>query len=184
MKRHFLFIGATLLAAAFLMGTAPKQANDGKAKKEQLTWQTFEQGWTKAQKEKKLMVVDFYTDWCGWCKVMDRDTYGNEGVIKFAKEKLVLVKVNAESNEKTRFRGQELTYRELARGFGVTGYPATAFIDSGGVIITFADGNGKTYNVLPGYRSAEDFLPIIEYFGERHHTKMSFEAFLEKRKKG
>ncbi|MDZ7305330.1 MAG: thioredoxin fold domain-containing protein, partial [candidate division KSB1 bacterium] len=126
-----------------------------------------------AKKEKKMMVVDFYTDWCGWCKVMDRETYGNANVIKFAKEKLVLVKVNAESNEKTNFRNRTYTYRQLAAAFGVTGYPATAFLDA----------NGEVLTLVPGYIPPDKFLPILEYLEGGHHKNMKFDEFLAKRNK-
>lgn len=152
--------------------TAPSWTNDEKPKKEQITWLSFEQGVAASKKEKKMMVVDFYTDWCGWCKVMDKETYGNDNVIKFAREKLVFVKVNAESDAKTKFRDREYTYRELARAFGVTGYPATAFIDANGEVIT----------LVPGYVPPDKFLPVLEYLEGGHYKSMKFDEFVEKKK--
>jgi thioredoxin-related protein len=173
MKKHFIFTGVTLLMVTLVIGTTPLRSGDDKGKKEAVAWLTFEQGLAASKKEKKMLVVDFYTTWCGWCKVMDKETYGNEGVIKFAKEKLVLVKVNAESGAKTRFREKDYTYRELAMAFGVRGYPATAFIDANGEILTLVE----------GYVAADKFLPILEFLEGGHHKTMKFEEFLEKRKK-
>ena len=173
MKKQFIFIGVMLLVAALVVGALPLLSNDGKTKNAQVTWLTFEKGSALSKKEKKMLVVDFYTDWCGWCKVMDKETYGHESVIKFAKEKLVLVKVNAESNEKTRFREKDYTYRELAAAFGVSGYPATAFIDA----------NGEVLTLVSGYVTADKFLPILEFLSGGHHKTMKFEEFLEKKKK-
>ncbi len=174
MKKYFIFTGIILLFVTFIVGTLPLwSGDDGKGKKESVAWLTFEKGLAASKKEKKMLVVDFYTDWCGWCKVMDKETYGNESVIKFAKEKLVLVKVNAESNDKTRFREKDYTYRELAAAFGVNGYPATAFIDADGEILT----------LVSGYIPADKFLPILEFLSAGHHKTMTFEQYLEKRKK-
>ncbi len=173
MKKYFGLIGVTLFWVTLVVPAMPLWAGDDKDKKEPLSWLTFEQGLAKSQKDKKLMVVDFYTTWCGWCKVMDKETYGSDNIIKFAKAKLVLVKVNAESNEKTRFRDKDYTYRELAMAFGVSGYPATAFIDT----------NGEVLTLVQGYIPAEKFLPILEYLEGGHHKTMKFEEFLEKRKK-
>jgi thioredoxin-related protein len=173
MKKHHRAIVLVLPFLALVWCTEPVRPNDDKLKKSQITWLSFEKGLAASKKEKKLMVVDFYTDWCGWCKVMDKETYGHASIIKFAREKLVLVKVNAESDEKTRFRDREYTYRELARAFGVTGYPATAFIDS----------NGEVLTLVPGYIPAEQFLPVLEYLEGGYHKNMKFEEFLEKRKK-
>lgn len=173
MKKYFIFISAVLLMITLVMGLMPLWSGDDKGKKEQVSWLTFEQGLAASKKEKKMMVVDFYTDWCGWCKVMDKETYGHESIIKFAKEKLVLVKVNAESNEKTRFREKDYTYRELAAAFGVNGYPATAFIDA----------NGEVLTLVSGYVPADKFLPVLEFLSGGHHKTMKFEEFLEKKKK-
>jgi len=165
------YVGFGALLAFLLAGVTSALADETKPKKNEVTWLSFEQGLATSKKEKKLLVVDFYTTWCGWCKVMDKDTYGNEKVIKFAKEKLVLVKVNAESSEKTRFRDQEYTYRELAAAFGVNGYPATAFIDA----------NGEVLTLVSGYIAADKFIPVLEYLADGHHKTMKFDDYLAKR---
>jgi len=171
MKINYRLFAGIISAAFVLVHLDPLRADDPKPKKEEVTWQSFEQGLATAKKEKKMTVVDFYTTWCGWCKVMDKDTYGHASIIKYAKEKLVLVKVNAESNEKTRFREQEYTYRELAAAFGVNSYPATAFIDATGEVLT----------LIPGYIPADKFLPVLEFLNDGHHKTMTFEAYLAKR---
>jgi thioredoxin-related protein len=172
MKKNDCFIVVALMLAG-LISAAPLRSDDSKAKKNQLTWLNFGQGLSAAKKEKKMMVVDFYTDWCGWCKVMDRETYEHPTIIQFAREKLVLVKVNAESNEKTHFRDREYTYRELAMAFGVKGYPSTAFIDADGEVIT----------LVPGYVPADKFLPLLEFLEGGHYKNMKFEEYLTKREK-
>jgi thioredoxin-related protein len=171
-KFYYAFVGV-LTVLILIWNAGPLRSGDGNSKKNQLTWLSFEQGLAASKKEKKMMVVDFYTDWCGWCKVMDRETYANESVVKFAKARLVMVKVNAESNEKTRFRGQEYSYRQLAMAFGVTGYPATAFVDANGEVIT----------LVPGYVPPDKFLPVLEYLDGGHYKNMKFEEYIEKRKK-
>ena len=32
---------------------------------------------SEARRTGKIVMIDVYTDWCGWCKRMDRDTYAN-----------------------------------------------------------------------------------------------------------
>jgi thioredoxin-related protein len=172
MKMNYRMMMPVLLVAALVASAWAFWPDDTKSANGQLTWLSFEQGLALSKKEKKMVVVDFYTDWCGWCKKMDKDTYGNASVMKFAKEKLVLVKVNAESNEKTRFRDKEYSYRELAMAFGVTGYPATAFIDATGEVLT----------LVPGYIPADKFLPVLEFLSGGHHKTMKFEEYMAKRK--
>ena len=44
-------------------------------------WQTdYDKSLAKAKEEKKLVMVDLYTDWCGWCKRLDKDTYSDKSV--------------------------------------------------------------------------------------------------------
>lgn len=111
--------------------------------------------WAAAQKSAessgKLIMVDFYTDWCGWCKRLDRDTYSNEKVVKFAAD-LVPLKVNAEK-EGAALQEQ---YKTL-----VSGYPTILFLDHTGAVIGLID----------GYLAAE---PFIEQVGKIRDTHKKF----------
>jgi len=44
----------------------------------QVNWMTFEEAEIKYQEEKRKIFVDVYTDWCGWCKKMDANTFNEE----------------------------------------------------------------------------------------------------------
>jgi thioredoxin-related protein len=80
-------------------------------------------------------------------------------------------KVNAESDEKTTYKGKEYSYRQLTAGFGITGFPATIFLSPDGEFIT---------NVS-GYITAEKFMPMLEYIDGKHYENMEYEEFLAKR---
>lgn len=66
--------------------------------------------------------IDFYTSWCGPCKVMDRETFRDSEVCGLLNEHFVNLKVNAESGEGVAF----------ARQFQVEAYPTLVFIDEAG----------------------------------------------------
>jgi thioredoxin-related protein len=124
-------------------------------------WRGWDEGLAEASKKNHPIVVDVYTDWCGWCKRMDRDVYARQDVRDYLQANFVPVKINAESNEKAKYKGKDMTSRGLSAGFRVTGYPTTIFLRS----------NGEHLVNVPGYIPAEQFLLILRYIGEGHMDK-------------
>ncbi|HEY1047176.1 MAG TPA: DUF255 domain-containing protein [Bacteroidia bacterium] len=145
--------------------TAPKKAAETQDKEEapgvldstKITWYSMTKGYAKAKKEKKFLVIDVYTDWCYWCKVMDKNTYENSEIIKRMNEYTVAVKFNPEVNGKhiinkdTMSSSQLATY--LAKGGRIPGYPMT-FIWKG-----IAD--NSTIKPYSGYIEPAPFYEIL-----------------------
>ena len=96
----------------------------------------------EAKKTHKVVMIDFYTDWCGWCKVLDRKTYSDEEVGKFADAKFVSLKINAEKGE-----GVDLTKK-----YKIQGFPTIIFFDADGVEV----------NRVVGYQDAKAFLASMK----------------------
>jgi thioredoxin-related protein len=90
-----------------------------------------------AVKQKKTVMIDFYTDWCVWCKVLDRSTYKNGAVGTYADEHFIAIKINAEKEGK-----------DLAKKYEVRGYPT----------ILFLSGDGKVLNAVVGYEDTDAFM--------------------------
>src|SRR6266849_719012 len=90
-----LLVGFLLSGALSFPSLAGGQTNGAKGKPE-LKWKAFDNGFLEAQKGKKKVMLDVYTDWCGWCKKLDRDVYGDEQVSRYLNDKYVVVKLNAE----------------------------------------------------------------------------------------
>lgn len=139
----------------------------------ELTWYGFDEGIQKAKDENKLVLMDVYTDWCGWCKVMDEKTYTDPGVVQLLNSKFVLIKLNPEKDGPVMFNGKSYNADHFAQGIGVNGYPATAFFES----------NEKMITLVPGYLKADEFLPILEYIGEKRYNDIGFDDFLKQRQK-
>ena len=119
-------------------------------------WNDWDAGLAQARATGKPLLVDVYTDWCGWCKRMDRDVYSREDVRDLLAKHFVLVRLDAESAAAARYLKEATTPREIAARFGVTGYPTTIFLKSTGDHIV---------NV-PGYVPADRFKLILRYVGE------------------
>jgi len=92
----------------------------------------------KAKKSQKPVMVDFYTEWCGWCKKLDSDTYSDNKVDGLAK-KFICVKVDGDKN------------REAASKYQIEGYPTIIFLSY----------EGKIDERVVGYRDANSFAGIM-----------------------
>lgn len=129
-----------------------------------------------AQKPKKL-VIDVYTDWCTWCKKMDKTTYQNEGIIQQINEDFYFVKLNAETRDSIFFDNKIFTFQNKykANEFAVAllngqmSYPSTVFLDEKLGLLT----------VVPGYLTPKDLSPVLKYFGKDFHLKMKWDEFIK-----
>jgi thioredoxin-related protein len=149
-----------ILAASFLFSSAWVILAGTPAKKE-FSWVSYDKGLEAAKKEKKHVIVDFYTTWCGWCKKMDKDTYENTEVKKLLSENYIAVKLNAESSKALSLNGKTLTERQVAQEFKVTGFPTTCFLKP----------DGEKIACLPGYAGPDHFANILSYIKDKAYEK-------------
>lgn len=68
---------------------------------------------------KKKFLVDVYTDWCGWCKVMDKKTFTDPTLIKYLNENFHVVKFNAEQKDIVKYRGKEYKWEPMGGRNGI-----------------------------------------------------------------
>jgi thioredoxin-related protein len=126
---------------------------------QELTWYNWEEGYAKAQQDNKIMLIDAYTDWCGWCKVMDQKTYTKAEIIDLIEKEFVPIKLNPELEgsyefSKTSYTGRELIDHLSDNNF--RGYPTTFFV--------FSKTDSKYMEV--GYKDADAFKIILEKYAE------------------
>lgn len=96
----------------------------------ELKWYDWNEGIVKARAEGKVALIDAYTDWCHWCKVMDKNTYGNAAIVNMVNQSFVPIKFNPELdkkyiNGKDTLDGRQLLY--ALSGGNNSGYPTTYF---------------------------------------------------------
>ena len=135
---------------------------------------SFNDAMKLAKESDKRVIIDFYTDWCGWCKKMDAEAYSNKDVKEIIEDNFVFVKMNAEGTAKVKYRGVDYTESELAVNFQVTGYPTTVFLEPDGRVIEYKYDKVSMNNV-PGYFKTKDFKKILEYIkdGKYKDTDLS-----------
>ena len=151
----------------------------GGVQAQKVQWMTWEEAVQKASTEAspKKMFIDVYTDWCGWCKKMDKDTFQNAEVAAYMSENFYMVKLDAEQKEPIEFKGKTYNfvatgrrgYHELAAALlqGRMSYPTVIFLDE----------EIKMLSPVPGYQKPDAFLKIARYFGDNIYRDTSWEAY-------
>jgi len=89
-----------------------------------------------ASAENKYILINFTgSDWCGWCKRLDREVFREEAFLSFAADNLVLLRLDFPKHKKQDQREKAANER-LRRQFGVNGFPTIILADArGGVIM-------------------------------------------------
>lgn len=106
-----------------------------------VNWESYSDHiFERANKEKKLVLIDMEAVWCHWCHVMEEKTYSNAKVAELINKKFIAVKVDQDSRP------------DLSSKWEDYGWPATIILDS----------NGKELVKRQGYIKKEDFLPLLK----------------------
>ena len=158
-----------LLAFALLLAL-PMSAHAGG-----VTWSRWDAGLKEAAGSNRYVLVDVYTDWCGWCRRMEADVYAKPEVREYLSRRFVTVKLDAESDASATYRTRKFSESSLASRFGVTGYPTTIFLKP----------NGDHLVNVPGYVPADRFMQLLRYVGDGHLERgVPFDEFVRKSGEG
>jgi len=142
-----------------------------------IKWYSVEEAFALTKKEPRKILVDVYTDWCKWCKVMDNDTYSNPMIADYLNKNFYPVKFNAEQKADVTLNGK--TYKFLAsgsRGYhelaaemlnGQLGYPSVVFLDE----------QTKMIQPVQGYIKARQFDGIMRFIGDDLYKTKKWEDF-------
>ncbi|UCD94824.1 MAG: tetratricopeptide repeat protein [Candidatus Zixiibacteriota bacterium] len=94
-----------------------------------------------AQQKGQKAVIDFYTEWCTWCKRLDTVTFVDSTVIELAGT-MVFGKIDAEKDTVT------------AKKYGVSGYPTVLLIND----------DGSEIDRIAGYLPPDEFTETINNY--------------------
>lgn len=106
----------------------------------EIKWQdTFEGAMQKARAQNKPILIDFYADWCGPCKLMEQSVYPDRQVIAQS-QNWITVKVNGEKRP------------DLMGAYGLNAYPT----------LVFAHSNGQPVKIIEGYHDVPQLVQQMQ----------------------
>ena len=119
-------------------------------------WRAWNEGMAQAKSANRPVIVNLYTNWCGWCRRMDKDIYQKAEIAEYLRKHYVTIKINGEASDPATYEGKKTTSAGLAQRFRVSGYPTTVFLRS----------NGDHMANVPGYVAADKFMLLLRYVAE------------------
>ncbi len=156
----FTFFAFAFFAMAFM------PVSDPPVEEATVKWYTWEEAVEASKKERRKVFVDVYTEWCGWCKKMDKTTFSDPKVVAYLNKYYYPIKLDAEQTEDILFQGKTFKfipsgrkgYHELAAALldGKLSFPTVIFLNE----------DFQIMQRLATYLEPETFDMVMRYLGD------------------
>ena len=142
-------------------------------------WYTVEEATEAMNQEDRKIILELYTDWCGWCKRMEGITLQQPHIAQYLNENFYPIRFNAESKQAINFKNKSY---EFVAPPGTTGYHefVAQFMEDGRLsfpTIVFLDEDLNVIQSMVGFKTPYEFEQIITYFATDHYKKMPWQKY-------
>ena len=114
---------------------------------QEIKWMTMDEALVAQKKKAKPIFMDVYTDWCGPCKMLDKNTFHDPAVVKYISDNYYAVKFNAEGSSDITYKGKKYSnpqydanrkgrnsVHEFATLLNIRAYPSMMVFDTKGEV--------------------------------------------------
>lgn len=144
---------------------------------DEIQWLTWEEMQVMQKRKARKVLIDVYTDWCGWCKRMDKNTFQKADIARYVNNNYYAVKFDAEFKDDIIFNGLKYSYvksgrkghHELAELIlkGRLSFPTVVFLDEG----------LKVIQPIPGYQDSRSMELIVTYFARDYYKDTPWKKY-------
>lgn len=150
-RPFFLALFVTLFFIG-LPGICPAAGNS-------IHWYSYNEGIKKMKEENKKGYLHFYTDWCGYCKLMKKQTFSNSKVINYLNKHYIAIEVNAEDKNA----------KAIVKKYKVDRFPLNFFLHTDATVI----------GARPGYIAPDLFVSMLKFIDTDSYKTKSFAQYLK-----
>jgi thioredoxin-related protein len=167
-----------LLVLLFLTSISAFNQSNTASEKLPVKWYTIQEAEKLVGKSPRPIFIDTYTDWCGWCKKMDKETFTHPVIADILNSKFYPVKFDAEGKDPVTFLGQ--TYINDGK-YGPTHQLAVALLQgqlSYPTIVFMIQENGKfSVSPVPGFQQPADMEMLLSFFADKAYLTQKWEDY-------